>query len=143
MEAMLASSQSDTYHRRWNIKFLNSQMLLKGIETEGHVILSASKAEIVQNFHIPVWWDRTLLSKKSWSGCLESMQCFATVSPNEEGGGSKLKEDQISWLTQSIIEEREVPVRVVSELVGSGQSVGGVISKIVGSKDEQLQRIVS
>ncbi|CAB4069457.1 unnamed protein product [Lepeophtheirus salmonis] len=141
MEAMLACSQNDTYHRRWNIKFINSQMLLKGIETEGHVILSASKAEIVQNFHIPVWRDRTLLSKKSWSGCLESMQCFATVSPNEDG--SKLKEDQISWLTQNIIEEREAPVTMVSELVGSGQSVGGVISKIVGSKDEQLQRIIS
>ena len=150
MEAITACNKNDVVYKQWVIRFLNSQVLLKGIETEGHVILSASKAEVQQNIHVPVWKDQTLLSKSSWSGSLESMQCYATVSPNTTDDTKKLYEDKISWLTRDNIEEREAPpddpsdLVDVSNIVGSGQSVGGVISQVVGSKDEpQLQRIVS
>ncbi|PSN37005.1 hypothetical protein C0J52_14236, partial [Blattella germanica] len=59
------------------------QVLLKGCETKGYVILSAAKAEILQRIHRPVWKDRTLVSKTTWVGSLECMQYYATVSAGE------------------------------------------------------------
>ena len=38
-------------------------MLLKGCETQGHLILSAAKAELLNCSHMPVWKDQALLSK--------------------------------------------------------------------------------
>ncbi len=38
-------------------------MLLKGCETQGHLILSAAKAELLSCSHMPVWKDQALLSK--------------------------------------------------------------------------------
>lgn len=56
--------------------------------------------------------------------------------------------DNIMWLTLDNIEEKDGQViNEVADIVGSGQSVGGVVSQTVGSMDEddelQLQRIVS
>jgi hypothetical protein len=62
---------------------VNSQVLLKGCETKGYVILSAAKAEILQRVHRPAWKDRTLVSKTTWVGSLECMQYYATVSAGE------------------------------------------------------------
>lgn len=62
---------------------MNSQVLLKGCETKGYVILSAAKAEILQRVHRPAWKDRTLVSKTTWVGSLECMQYYATVSAGE------------------------------------------------------------
>jgi hypothetical protein len=39
-----------------NLKFF--QMLLKGCETQGHLILSAAKAELLNCSHMPVWKDQ-------------------------------------------------------------------------------------
>ena len=55
------------------------QVLLRGIETQGYVIMSAARASVSQNLHRPVWKERALLSKTTWSGGLESMQYYATV----------------------------------------------------------------
>ena len=44
--------------------------LFLGCETQGHVILSAAKTEILSQIHMPVWKDQTLMSKTSWSGSL-------------------------------------------------------------------------
>jgi hypothetical protein len=65
------------------VALVNSQVLLKGCETKGYVILSAAKAEILQRVHRPVWKDRTLVSKTTWVGSLECMQYYATVSAGE------------------------------------------------------------
>jgi hypothetical protein len=54
-------------------------VLLRGIETQGYVIMSAARASVSQNLHRPVWKERALLSKTTWSGGLESMQYYATV----------------------------------------------------------------
>ena len=80
MEAKSACLKDDVLHRGWQIKFINGQMLLKGTETKGYVILSSSKAEATKRVHAPVWKDQALLSKSSWSGSLEGMQYFATVA---------------------------------------------------------------
>ena len=83
MEAMAACTKDDVLFRNWLIRFVNSQMLLKGCETQGHLILSAAKTEILSQIHMPVWKDQTLTSKTSWSGSLDSMQYFATVIPED------------------------------------------------------------
>ena len=62
------------------VALINSQVLLKGCETKGYVIVSAAKAEILQKIHCPVWKDHSLVSKTTWVGTLDSMQYYATVS---------------------------------------------------------------
>ena len=98
---------------------------MKGIETSGYVIMSAARASVSQNIHRPVWKERALLSKSTWSGGLEGMQYYATVS--EEGADM----DNIMWLAPNNIsdaDEGREPGPV--GLVGSGKAVGGVVSKV-------------
>lgn len=66
------------------VALVNAQVLLKGCETKGYVILSAAKAEIVQRIHRPVWKDRTLVSKTTWVGTLECLQYYATVNADKD-----------------------------------------------------------
>ena len=147
LEAMVACTMDDVLHRNWSIELVNSQVLLKGIETKGYVIISAARATINQNMCKPVWRDKTLLSKTTWSGGLETMQYYATVS--EEGADL----DNIQWLTLDNIGETDDHnygrLPGPAGLVGSGRAVGGVVSQVVGVTDSpgdggiQLQRIVS
>lgn len=127
------------------------QVLLRGCETSGYVILSAAKAEIWQKVHRPVWRDRSLVPKTTWVGSLECMQYYATVSGSQNG--TQLEE--IMWLTLDNIQEKDKDATIINELpdlpdlVGSGGSVGGVVSQTVGASGAslptsvELQRIVS
>ncbi|XP_015437113.1 PREDICTED: protein KIAA0100 [Dufourea novaeangliae] len=146
LRGLAACHQDDVLHKNWLIALVNSQVLLKGIETRGYVILSAAKAEILQRIHQPVWKERTLVSKTTWVGSLECMQYYATVSANIDEN----IDDNIMWLTLDNIQEKDSTVIAglpdVPALVGSGQSVGGVVSQTVGGgggPQHQLQRIVS
>ncbi|XP_014209605.1 protein KIAA0100 [Copidosoma floridanum] len=146
LRGLAACNQDDVLHKNWLIALVNSQVLLKGIETRGYVILSAAKAEILQRVHRPVWKDRTLMSKTTWVGSLECMQYYATVNANIDDNIN----DNIMWLTLDNIQEKDSTVIAglpdVPALVGSGQSVGGVVSQTVGGgggPQHQLQRIVS
>uniref|UniRef100_A0A0C9R695 KIAA0100 protein n=1 Tax=Fopius arisanus TaxID=64838 RepID=A0A0C9R695_9HYME len=147
LRGLAACNQDDVLHKNWLIALVNSQVLLKGIETKGYVILSAAKAEILQRVHRPVWRERTLVSKTTWVGSLECMQYYATVSANID---DNIDDNNIMWLTLDNIQEKD-SVTVsglpdVPALVGSGQSVGGVVSQTVGGGgglQHQLQRIVS
>ena len=74
------------------------------------------------------------------------MQYFATVIP--EDSTDQVNEDTILWLTKDKIEDMDTEKLITDdlpELVGSGQSVGGVICVVVGRAEAgpQLQRIVS
>lgn len=62
------------------VVLVNSQVLLKGCETKGYVIMSAAKAQILQRIHRPAWKQHTLVAKSTWVGSLECMQYYATVS---------------------------------------------------------------
>ena len=129
LEAMVACSLEDVLHRNWCIELVNSQVLLKGIETKGYVIISAARATVTQNMCKPVWRDKTLLSKTTWSGGLETMQYYATVG--EEGADL----DNIQWLTlDNIGESDDHNTRLAGPagLVGSGRAVGGVVSQVIG-----------
>ncbi|KAG7211126.1 hypothetical protein KM043_010452 [Ampulex compressa] len=146
LRGLAACHQDDVLHKNWLIALVNSQVLLKGIETRGYVILSAAKAEILQRIHRPVWKERTLSSKTTWVGSLECMQYYATVSANIDDN----IDDNIMWLSLDNIQEKDSTVIAglpdVPALVGSGQSVGGVVSQTVGGgggPQHQLQRIVS
>ncbi|XP_021696070.1 protein KIAA0100 isoform X1 [Aedes aegypti] len=156
LKGLQACQDGGVLHYNWFISLVNSQVLLKGCETSGYVILSAAKAEILQRVHRPVWRDHTIVSKTTWVGSLECMQYYATVSA-EDGDTREMAE--IMWLTVDNIQEKDRGATVINEfpdlphLVGSGQSVGGVVSETVGgvsgdvSRDGkspiQLQRIVS
>ncbi|XP_066998211.2 protein hobbit [Anabrus simplex] len=150
LQGLAACQEDDVLHKNWLIALVNSQVLLKGCETKGYVILSAAKAEILQRVHRPVWKDRTLVSKTTWVGSLECMQYYATVS----AGDDDTLHENIMWLTLDNIQEKESSTVIadlpdVPHLVGSGQSVGGVVSETVGASSMgenppiQLQRIVS
>ncbi|CAB0004586.1 unnamed protein product [Nesidiocoris tenuis] len=123
----------DVTHKNWLIALVNSQVLLKGPETKGYVIISAAKAEILQRLHRPVWKDRTLVTKRTWVGSLQSMQYYATVSAGENDS----LDENIMWLSVDNIKEKDDCVIAelpdVPQLVGSGQSVGGVVSETVGA----------
>lgn len=56
------------------VELVNSQVMLRGCETSGYVIVSAAKAKVLQRLHMPVWKDRSLVSKTSWVGSFECMQ---------------------------------------------------------------------
>ncbi|XP_030385749.1 protein KIAA0100 [Scaptodrosophila lebanonensis] len=154
LQGLEACSAQDVIHENWSISLVNSQVLLKGCETSGYVIISAAKAEILQRVHRPVWRDRSLISKTTWKGLLECMQYYATVSAGEN---DSLLEKEIMWLTVDNIQDKDETVinnmpEDISHLVGSGRSVGGVVSETVGAflndnsgqaQPVQLQRIVS
>ncbi|XP_076275427.1 bridge-like lipid transfer protein family member hobbit isoform X2 [Rhynchophorus ferrugineus] len=143
LQGAQACQGDDVIHKNWQISLVNAQVLLKGCETNGYVILSAAKAEIMQRNHRPVWKDRTLVSKTTWTGLLECMQYYATVNAGENDPN-----ENIMWLTVDNIQEKEsAEISEPSEvpnMVGSGVSVGAVVSDTVGpSTSRQLQRIVS
>jgi Golgi-body localisation protein domain/RNA pol II promoter Fmp27 protein domain len=152
LKGLKACQDNDIVHHNWFISLVNSQVLLKGCETNGYVILSAAKAEILQRVHRPVWRDSAVVSKTTWVGSLECMQYYATVNDEEA-----TEMEKIMWLTlDNIIQENDlknsslgtdfssIPHLVAN--LGSGQSVGGVVSvnsELTDKSTSQLQRIVS
>ena len=72
MGAMRAIQKDDILCTNWSISFINSQVLLKGIETRGHLIMSAAKAHVEHNLHKPVWINDGVFSKSSWVSYLKS-----------------------------------------------------------------------
>ena len=58
-----AAAEQEGVHLNWLIELVNSQVLLKGCETKGYIIISAAQAKILQRLHPPVWRDRSLVSK--------------------------------------------------------------------------------
>lgn len=69
------------------------QMMLRGTETAGCVLVSAAKAQLLQCEHHPAWYNDTLKQKTTWTCLLDGMQYFATmeINPSEQ-------EDRQLWL---------------------------------------------
>ncbi|XP_068629630.1 protein hobbit [Battus philenor] len=131
----------DNAHTACLIELVNSQVVLKGCETRGYVILCAARAEVRQRV-------RRAPAATAWSGALSAMQYYATVSAADR---DQLDEN-IQWVSVEEIEERWQGAEIstlpdVPRLVGSGHSAGGVIGRTVGPSADaglaQLQRIVS
>ncbi|CAG9784047.1 unnamed protein product, partial [Diatraea saccharalis] len=131
----------DNAHTACLIELVNSQVVLKGCETRGYVLLCAARAEVRQRV-------RRSPAAVAWSGALSAMQYYATVSAADR---DQLLEN-IQWVSVEEISERWAGAEIstlpdVPRLVGSGHSAGGVIGRTVGPGADtglaQLQRIVS
>ncbi|XP_074413101.1 bridge-like lipid transfer protein family member 2 [Zonotrichia albicollis] len=141
-----ACQTDDIYNRNCLIELVNCQMVLRGAETEGCVIVSAAKAQLLQCQHHPAWYGDTLKQKTSWTCLLDGMQYFATTeSSPSEGEHGQL------WLEVKNIEEhRQRSLDSVQELMESGQAVGGMVSTTTdwnqpseAQQTQQVQRIIS
>lgn len=151
-----ACQMDDVVEVNCQIELINSQVVLRGTETPGYVIVSAAQTEIRQATHLPVWKNRTLLSKTSWTGSLQCMQYYATVDGHAQAHDCRTiftDKNDIQWLDPDNIDSKSV-INDLTDIVGSGHSVGGVVSSIVGklsgSNNEdpeetsvELQRIIS
>ncbi|XP_072557305.1 bridge-like lipid transfer protein family member 2 isoform X2 [Paramormyrops kingsleyae] len=141
-----ACQTDDVYNRNWFIELVNCQMMLRGTETAGCVLVSAAKAQLLQCEHHPAWYSDTLKQKTSWTCLLDSMQYFATMEPNPTE-----QEDWQLWLEVKNIEEhRQRHLDSVQELMESGQAVGGMVSTTTDwnqpsqvQETRQVQRIIS
>ncbi|XP_061575606.1 bridge-like lipid transfer protein family member 2 isoform X2 [Cololabis saira] len=141
-----ACQTDDVYNRNWFIELVNCQMMLRGTETAGCVLVSAAKAQLLQCEHHPAWYNDTLKQKTTWTCLLDGMQYFATMelNPSEQ-------EDRQLWLEVKNIEEhRERNLDSVLELMESGQAVGGMVSTTTDwnlpaqvNESQQVQRIIS
>ncbi|KAM6960533.1 bridge-like lipid transfer protein family member 2 [Aplochiton taeniatus] len=124
-----ACQTDDVYNRNWFIELVNCQMMLRGTETAGCVLVSAAKAQLLQCEHHPAWYNDTLKQKTTWTCLLDGMQYFATMEPNPSD-----QEDWQLWLEVKNIEEhRQRNMDSVLELMESGQAVGGMVSTTTGS----------
>ncbi|XP_034062904.1 protein KIAA0100-like isoform X3 [Gymnodraco acuticeps] len=142
-----ACQTDDVYNRNWFIELVNCQMMLRGTETAGCVLVSAAKAQLLQCEHDPSWYNDTLKQKTTWTCLLDGMQYFATMEPNPSE-----QEDRQLWLEVKNIEEhRQRNLDSVLELMESGQAVGGMVSTITAdwnqpaqvNEAQQVQRIIS
>ncbi|XP_063151468.1 bridge-like lipid transfer protein family member 2 [Candoia aspera] len=141
-----ACQTDDIFNRNCLIELVNCQMVLRGAETEGCVIVSAAKAQLLQCQHHPAWYGDALKQKTSWTCLLDGMQYFATTesSPSE-------REDVQLWLEVKNIEEHpQRSLDSVQELMESGQAVGGMVSTTTDwnqpqevQPTQQVQRIIS
>uniref|UniRef100_A0A1A8IJQ0 KIAA0100 n=2 Tax=Nothobranchius TaxID=28779 RepID=A0A1A8IJQ0_NOTKU len=141
-----ACQTDDVYNRNWFIELVNGQMMLRGTETAGCVLVSAAKAQLLQCEHHPAWYNDTLKQKTTWTCLLDGMQYFATMELNPSEG-----EDRQLWLEVKNIEEhRQRNLDAVLELVEGGQAVGGMVSTTTDwnqpsqvNESQQVQRIIS
>jgi len=61
---------------------VNSQIVLKGIESEGCVLVAAGSTRILNRLHTPVWSKGELFNKKTWVGNVENLQVIViAVNP--------------------------------------------------------------
>ena len=56
------------------VALVNSQVVLKGNESEGCVLVAAGNARILNRLHTPVWSNRELFNKGTWVGNVENLQ---------------------------------------------------------------------
>ncbi|XP_070204899.1 protein hobbit-like isoform X2 [Littorina saxatilis] len=132
----------------WLIELHNSQVVMKGCETPGFLIISAARARVISYVHMPIWRASQLRSKSTWTANVDCMQYYATVDPDY-----MFSEDNIPWLARENVEDRSgTGLTGLPEMVSSGQSVGSVVcttipasadqKNAVGEQTVQLQRII-
>lgn len=143
-------TKDDIEEHALHIELADSQIALRGTETRGYVIASATNAVVDQYRHKPVWRDQQLCDKTSWHVDLQGMQYFATTvssssssSPPTKGNSHNLAaillsaDDDIIWIPRRDIRDE------TSLLGESSRSVVGSIATNDGCGDQQLQCIVS
>lgn len=56
------------------VALVNSQVVLKGIESEGCVLVAAGNARILKRLRTPVWSNGEMFNKETWVGKVENLQ---------------------------------------------------------------------
>ncbi|CAF0759960.1 unnamed protein product [Adineta ricciae] len=143
-------TKDDVEEHTLHIELADSQIALRGIESRGYVILSATNALVDQYRHKPVWRDQQLCDKTSWHVDLQSMQYYATTVSSSSSSSNPSTEntntlssillssdDDIIWIPRRDIRDEN------SLLGESSRSVVGSIATNDGCGDQQLQCIVS
>jgi len=59
-----------------SVELYNSQVMLRGNETNGYVIASAAKTSLLSCDHKPIWSSQQLMSKTTLVGSIDCMQVF-------------------------------------------------------------------
>uniref|UniRef100_H2Z401 FMP27/BLTP2/Hobbit GFWDK motif-containing RBG unit domain-containing protein n=1 Tax=Ciona savignyi TaxID=51511 RepID=H2Z401_CIOSA len=147
MRGIIACSMDDVVNKNWLINFVNCQVMLKGPQTQGYLIMTAAKADFRNRDHQVKWRDGQLTTKSSWEASLDGTQVFATVERNAASSGQD--GENVPWLSVGDIEPRGPSPGMldISDLMGGGQAIGGVVGD--GSHHAlftgtfQLQRIMS
>ncbi|CAJ0948684.1 unnamed protein product, partial [Mesorhabditis belari] len=147
---VLQCTADDVVMLNWQVDLLNSQLVLKGCEKDGFLLVTAARTSLTQKIHRGVWKNSQLLGKKSWSAVLSGMQYFAPVSISE--GANK---ERFRWLGREVIEEkaRDISMDTLSNYIATGEAVGGIVqgnatsvessSTFTPTPSVSLQRIVS
>ena len=61
------------------VELYNSQVMVRGCETNGYVIASAAKTSLLSCDHRPVWIQQQLQSKSTLVGSVECMQVIVMM----------------------------------------------------------------
>ena len=128
-------SDSRFFQRHKSILFRETISLLCVLSIH---ILFAQELYHRINLVLPLFQAETLLSKTSWSGALEGMQYFATLTPHSKLGGKGALDplEEILWLSQETIEDRESsgPLPPAKAFVKSPRAGPGVEERDAGSE---------
>lgn len=80
LHGLKACAKDDMLHKHWLVELASSQMLLRGCESQGFIIVSVAKSQIYQQIHQPVYHDHSLVTKITWIGSLQCMHYCTNIS---------------------------------------------------------------
>eukprot|EP00794_Sanderia_malayensis_P014359 gene14357-15855_t len=140
--------EEDIIQLNWHIELFNSQVMLKGCETKGALLITSANTQILKRLHRPVAADNevaTKLNKVTWTGKLSNLQYFATVKEL-----SDLSCASIPWLDASIFKDMQSTKDAeynnasnVAAFMKSSACVGSIVNVSMNGITTELQRVVS
>ena len=92
------------------VALVNSQVVLKGIESEGCVLVAAGNARILKRLHAPVWSNGEMFNKGTWVGKVENLQVrellpFVAPKNSRKGGIAGFKSKLMIAVALSVMLE--------------------------------------
>lgn len=93
------------------------------METDGHVIVSAAKAEIMSYEYQPVWQNQQVHSKTSWVSSIDCMQVCSIFIYQVAGDGRMSRVGSSDCLPKFVLKEREfwqklASIKLLKEALG-------------------------
>ncbi|XP_065055102.1 bridge-like lipid transfer protein family member 2 isoform X3 [Rhopilema esculentum] len=141
-----SAEEDDIIQLNLHIELVNSQVMMKGSESKGALLITAANADIMKRLHRPVAAcnDGIMkLNKVTWAGKLNNLQYFATSKDL-----SDLSSSSIPWINASVISgmpgksDSENQSNVAS-FMKSSNFAGSIVNVSFGGVTTEVQRIVS